>query len=116
MRPINLILALAFLATALGMTFYFNGIVDVFAISFHLGWVFSTLFLRFLIALFFVFALREVVFLIRKKRTKFWILLLIGIVPGFFLSFIEVPIYAIDYGLTFDGTSIKRRAAVRNCY
>lgn len=102
MKFTSLILSIAFLLAALGLSFYYNEILNIFAVSFQLGWVFSSIFIRILVALFFVFALREIFALIFKKPIKFWVTLLIGIVPGFFLSFIHVPIYSLDYGMNKD--------------
>lgn len=102
MKPLNILLGIAFLLTATGLSLYFDPILNIFASSFKLGWVFSSIFIRVLVTLLFIFSLREFFAAFLKKNMKFWVVTLIGIVPGFFLSFISVPIYSLDYGLIND--------------
>lgn len=62
------------------------------------GWVFGTLFIRFLVIVFFALSLNLwFSFFERAKRIKFYRVLLLSIIPGFVIGFIT-PIYNTDYG------------------
>lgn len=77
---------------------YFNEILEVFVVDLSAGWVFSTIYIRLLVIIFFAIALNFSFSIWSKtKSMKFWIVLLIAIGPGFGISFIT-PIYQSDYG------------------
>lgn len=107
------IVAALFLALAMLIPFNYYSLVKFSVIDLSAGWVFSTVYLRFLCIVFFVIALFLVFSLFKRtSRIKFIFVFLIGLAPGFAISFIS-PIYKTDYGdfsddLTLENTRILK--------
>lgn len=77
---------------------FFYESLEIFVIKLGSGWVFSSIFIRFLVIVFFTIGLSFIFSAFEKtRRIKFWILFLIALIPGFGISFIA-PIYETDYG------------------
>ncbi|MDA7803960.1 hypothetical protein N8987_05230 [Crocinitomix sp.] len=77
---------------------FFYELLEFLVAKLSAGWVFSSIFIRFLVIIFFAIALSFIFSAFEKtKRIKFWIIFLIALIPGFGISFIE-PIYETDYG------------------
>lgn len=77
---------------------YFYELLGFLVTKMSAGWVFGTIFIRFLVIVFLTIALSLIFSTFEKtKRVKFWIIFLIALIPGFGISFIE-PIYETDYG------------------
>ena len=99
----NLFILLLSLGSALIIPFYFHELLLFSVVKVGLGWVMSTILIRVLVILFFLFALNAILLLVRKgKRTPVLILIAIGIAPGFLVSFAIEPIYDIDYFMLGD--------------
>lgn len=77
---------------------FFNDLLEFLVTNLGTGWVFSTIYLRLLVIIFFAIALNFILKSGEKTRKiKFWIVFLIALLPGFGISFIA-PIYEGDYG------------------
>ncbi len=99
----NLLILIISLALAISIPFYFHEILVFGVVKIGLGWVVTTVLIRLAVILFFLFALNAILLIIRKGvRPRFLILLAIGIVPGFLISFAIEPIYDIDYFMLGD--------------
>lgn len=94
----RILLALIFLTVSILIPLYFNDLLVFFITKLNAGWVFSTIYIRLLVIIFFAFSL-HLLFSIGKKTRKinFIYTLLISLLPGFGISFIK-PIYEGDYG------------------
>jgi hypothetical protein len=91
-------LLLLLLGCAVLIPFNFTTIVTYSVAELQIGWVFSTIFIRFLVIIFFVLGLNLIFSYFKRTRTiKFGFVFLIGMLPGFGLSFLS-PIYNTDYG------------------
>jgi len=115
MKPVisNILIFLISLSLAISIPFYFQDLLVFSVMKLGLGWVMTTILLRFFVILFFIFALNALLLLIKRgKRTRFVIVLAIGIVPGFFLSFAIEPIYDIDYFMLGDELVIENEKFV----
>ena len=88
------------LAVCFLIPIYYDDLLEFMVIHFHSGWVFTTLFLRFLNVIVLTIGLRYL-FSIWPKTAKFklWLLFLIALLPGLGISFIA-PVYQGDYGTT----------------
>ena len=81
--------------------FFENAIVFLVS-KLGLGWVFSSVLLRVLVIVLFSVSLYQFFQLSQRlARLRFWLVLLIGLLPGFGISFIS-PIYVTDYGMFGD--------------
>lgn len=105
---VSLILALLFFATSVLVALNFEAVLDFFVVKMGLGWVYSSIFIRIIVTFLFIVGL-DALFKVFKKTRSFRkrMAVLIGIVPGFFISFIIFPIYDIDYGLLDDNRQLK---------
>lgn len=89
---------LFFFALALATSFAFYDVLDFFVTYLKSGWVFGSIYIRFLVICFFAIGLHLLLSTIRKgKKMKFILTFLIALLPGFGISFIT-PVYDIDYG------------------
>lgn len=106
-----IITALLLLAGGILLSIKFEEALYFFVLKLGLSWVWSSILIRLLVALCFIVALKQIFNLFnRLKQVKNWIVALIGIVPGFFLSFGISPIYDIDYGMLDDKLKIEELA------
>ncbi len=104
----HIILSLTFWALATIIPFYFDELLHIIVGTGITGWVSTTILIRLVVLLLFVLGLKQL-FLIFKasQKLKNWIVVLVGLVPGFFLSFAISPIYALDYGMLNDNRTIE---------
>ena len=107
MKIVKFIFALIFLSFAIIIPFFYEDLVLYGIENIELGWVISSIFIRVLVIVFFLLFLKILFSLFQKtKNWKNWVILLIGFVPGFFISFAIAPIYDIDYGMLNDGMEL----------
>lgn len=108
MKVGKLIIALLLLSVALIISYNFEETLYFLVEKIGLKWVLSTILIRIIVAFLFIISLAFIFKIFKQtSRIKKWITLLIGIVPGFFISFIISPIYDIDYGLLGDGMKLE---------
>lgn len=101
------IIAVIFLTLAFLIPFYYYDLVKFSVLNLNAGWVFSTFYLRFLCIVFFVIALRLIFsYFKRTRHMKFIYVFLIGLLPGFGISFIT-PIYKGEYGDKSDNMQLQ---------
>ena len=94
----KILLSLLALGIAVIIPVFFEELLALFVTKLSAGWVFSTIYIRILVIIFFAVFLNLLFSNFEKTRKiKFWVVFLIAIVPGFGLSFIS-PIYEGDYG------------------
>ena len=92
------IFAAIFLITTFLIPFNYYSLVKFSVMDLNAGWVFSTFFIRFVCIVLFVIALNLIFsFFDKTRKIKFIFVFLIGMIPGFGISFIT-PIYNTDYG------------------
>lgn len=104
---LRVIFILIFLAVAGLIPFNYYDLVKYSVINFGTGWVFATLFIRFVVVVCFVLALNLIFsFFKRTEKLKFVWVFLIGMLPGFGISFIT-PIYNTDYGHMSDDLELE---------
>lgn len=107
MSALKILLAILFAGISFVIPLYFYDLLYFIVGNIGIGWVISTILIRFLvilsfsITLFLLFSFSE-----KLAPLKFWIVLLIGLLPGFGISFIS-PIYVTDYGMIDDGLKIE---------
>jgi len=104
---IRLAIAILLLIVAFTIPFYFNETLYFVVKKFGVGWVLTSIIIRIVVIVFFALSLK--LFLTFSKRLiklKLWFVLMIALLTGFAISFIE-PIYAIDYGLMNDGQKLQ---------
>lgn len=93
---ILIITVLLGLAVLIPLNYYY--LIGFSVVHLKAGWVFSTFFLRFLVIILFVLSLNLIFDFFKKTRKiKFGYVFLIGMIPGFGISFLS-PIYNTDYG------------------
>lgn len=103
----NLFLAVLFLSISVLIPLVFENALVFLVTNLKLGWVFSSVILRLLVIVLFSISLFQFFKLNEKlSRLKFWLVLLIGLLPGFGVSFIA-PIYVTDYGMLGDDLELK---------
>lgn len=96
------------LGLALAIPFYFNDILTILVENTFFGWVMTTILIRLIVIVLFIVALKSFFSAFQKtKKLKTWIIVLIGLIPGFFISFAIAPIYNTDYGLFNDGVKLE---------
>ncbi|UKN01867.1 hypothetical protein K6119_19270 [Paracrocinitomix mangrovi] len=94
----RIISILVFLGIAFTIPLFYYKLITWSIINLNSGWVFTTFFLRFLVIVFFVIALNLTFsFFEKTRKIKFIWVFLIGMLPGFGISFIS-PIWNTDYG------------------
>lgn len=104
----SLLLSLLFAALTVITPFYFDTLLDYTVQHTPLGWVMTTILIRLIVIVFFIVALKNLFAAFQKtKKLKTWIIVLIGLIPGFFISFAIAPIYNTDYGLFNDGVKLE---------
>lgn len=106
MRIIIMLLALGI---CILIPFFFDQILTTFVVKLGIGWVFSTLYIRLLVIVFFAIFLNSLFASFEKTRklNKVWITFLIALAPGFGISMIS-PIYVGDYGRPAQNESLKQ--------
>ena len=98
----RIFLAIASLAIAISIPFFYEEILNFFVVKLHSGWVFGSIYIRLLVIIFVAIAVHLIFSLLKKtKRIRFLWVFLLAIIPGFGISFIY-PIYNTDYGLFHD--------------
>ena len=101
------VFAVLFLGLAFLIPIYYYELVKFSILELQAGWVFSTFYLRFLCIVFFVITLRLTFsYFNRTRKMKFIYVFLIGLLPGFGISFIS-PIYKGDYGDKSDSMALE---------
>lgn len=79
--------------------FYFEEVLYFTVENLGLGWTMTTILIRLVVILLFAGALKSLFKIFEKTRPmKNWLIFVIALVPGFFISFAISPIYDIDYG------------------
>ncbi|MFT5822833.1 MAG: hypothetical protein ACI8ZM_004090 [Crocinitomix sp.] len=107
--------ALLFFAASVFIALEYEAVVYFFVLKLGLGWVYSSIFIRIIVAFLFIIGLNSIFKIFKRTRTvKKWIVVLIGIVPGFFISFGISPIYDIDYGMLDDKLKLETFAELPN--
>lgn len=92
------ILAIVFLGLTFLIPFNYYTLVKFSVIELSAGWVFSTIYIRIVCIIFFIIGLKFMLSLFPKSSVmRFRYIFLIGLIPGFGISFIT-PIYNTDYG------------------
>lgn len=108
MKPIKLIFFLIATGLSVLVPFYFDSILVFLVTSIGFGWVFSTFFIRVIVIILFIIALKNLFGAFKRtSKLKTWIIALIAAVPGFFISFAIYPIYKVDYGLFNDQVTLS---------
>ena len=83
-----------------------------------IGWTVTSILIRFIVIVLFAFALKSLFQIFKAtEKLKNWIIFVIAMVPGFFISFAVSPIYDIDYGMIGDDLElppVDRLALVTN--
>ncbi|NOQ73674.1 MAG: hypothetical protein GQ574_16830 [Crocinitomix sp.] len=103
-----LFIALSFLTSAVVLSFYFEDALYFSVLNLNLGWVLSSILIRFLVMLLVIFSLLLIFKSFNKtKSILLWITIPIGMVLGFFVSFAISPIYDIDYGILNDQLKLE---------
>ncbi len=100
-----------FVGLAVVIPFYFNELLLIVTKNIGLGWVTTTILIRLVVIILFIIALKFLFLAFEKtKRLKTWIITLIGIIPGFLISFAISPIYNTDYGIFNDDLKLENIA------
>ena len=100
--------ALLFLAGSVLISIQFEAVLYFFVLKIGFGWVYSSIYIRIIVAFLFIIGINSIFKIFQKtKKIKKWVTILIGVVPGFFVSFIISPIYDIDYGLLDDKLKLE---------
>lgn len=78
----------------------FEAVLLFFTLKLSLGWVLSTILIRLLVMSFFIVGLKFLlqIFPLTEKIKPIWVIL-IGMGPGFLISFAFFPIWVNDYGM-----------------
>jgi hypothetical protein len=78
------------------------------ALIFIAARVYSSIFIRIIVSFLFIVGLHSIFKIFKKTKTqKKRFAVLVGIVPGFFISFAFTPIYDIDYGILDDKLKLE---------
>lgn len=94
----RIIIAFLTLVLTFILPIFYLELLEFSVVKLTMGWVFSTVYIRFLVIIFFTLFLNILFSYSNKlKKIKFWIVFLIALGPGFGISFIS-PIYQGDYG------------------
>lgn len=105
---LNATLILIFFAIATLISLQFIAVIEFLVLQLSFGWVFGTIFIRLFVMIFFILGVLHFLLLLPKeKRLKDYWAILIGIGPGFLLSFALFPIYNTDYGMLNDDLQIS---------
>jgi hypothetical protein len=112
MKPFFFIFAaFIFFAGSILISFEYEAVLYFFVLKIGLGWVYSSIYIRIIVAFLFIIGLNSIFKTFKKtSKIKKWVTILIGLVPGFFVSFIISPIYDIDYGLLDDKLKLEQFA------
>ena len=104
-------IALLFFTASIFVAIEYETVLYFFVLKLGLGWVYSSIFIRIIVAFFFIIGLNSIFKIFKRTRkVKKWRVVLIGIVPGFFISFGISPIYDIDYGMLNDNLKLETLA------
>ncbi len=77
---------------------YFETLLEFFVIKIGTGWVFSTLYMRLLVVIFFAISLNSIFsFFSKTRKLKMWVTFLIAVAPGIGISMIR-PVWQGEYG------------------
>ena len=95
----RIVIMLLALGICFVIPFYFDSILDTMVQSMGIGWVFSTIYIRLMVVIFFAIFLNALFASFNKTRklNKVWITFLIALGPGFGISMLH-PIWQGDYG------------------
>ncbi|NOQ73672.1 MAG: redoxin domain-containing protein [Crocinitomix sp.] len=105
-KSITLFILFAF--SAIIIPFYFNELEIIITENTGMGWVTTSILIRIIVIMAFTVALKFFFSAFEKtKGLKTWIILLIGIILGFLISFTIAPIYNTDYGIFNDGVKLE---------
>lgn len=105
---LSLLLIIAYLGLATFVSLNFVDVLKFLVLKLSLGWVIGTIAVRLIVMVLFVLAVHRILSLFPKeKRLKDYWAILIGIGPGFLLSFALFPIYNADYGMLSDNLKIE---------